>query len=80
MTKILLIEDEADLREEVLEILGFEHFEVLGAENGQRGVELASVFHPDLIISDIMMPGLDGFDVLERIRETPELAATPFIF
>lgn len=80
MTRILVIEDEPFLREEILEILGFEGFEAVGAEDGRRGVELAQGQRPDLIICDIMMPSLDGFGVLKEIREAPDMVLIPFIF
>lgn len=80
MPKILVIEDELALLEEVLDILWFEDFEAIGAENGLDGVEKARQFLPDLIICDIMMPKLDGYGVLEELRAQPETGAIPFIF
>jgi DNA-binding response OmpR family regulator len=80
MTRILVIEDAASLRSDIVEMLGFEGYEVQGAENGRAGVEAARQFHPDLIISDIMMPLLDGYGVLAELREDPQTATIPFIF
>jgi signal transduction histidine kinase len=80
MTKILVIEDHEALRNDILEILGYEGYEVRGAENGVVGVEVARAFHPDLIVCDIMMPEMDGYGVLEALRSDRRTAAIPFIF
>lgn len=80
MTLILVIEDEKNVRANILELLEAESFEVIGAENGRLGVQLASLHIPDLIISDVMMPELDGYGVLKALRTTPETARIPFIF
>lgn len=77
---ILVIEDEASLRESILTILKIEGFEVLGASTGRKGVELARAHLPDLIIADIMMPELDGYDVLRELRQQSITATIPFIF
>lgn len=80
MTKILVIEDADPLRNDILEMLSYEGFEVMGAENGLVGVEAARSYHPDLIVCDIMMPELDGYEVLEALRRDGKTAAIPFIF
>ncbi len=80
MTKILIIEDATDLRNDVIEMLALEGYEALGAENGRVGLVVAKQEHPDLIICDIMMPELDGYGVLEALREDPRTATIPFIF
>ncbi len=80
MTKILVIEDTHSLRRDIIEMLGYEGFEALGAEDGLAGVKLALEFMPDLIVCDILMPGLDGYGVLDAIKQDPVLATTPFIF
>ncbi len=80
MKKILVIEDEAEMRRNLLTILRFEQFAVEGAENGQRGLELARRERPDLILCDVMMPGLDGHGVLAALRADPDTARVPFIF
>ncbi|AFY75322.1 diguanylate cyclase (GGDEF) domain-containing protein [Synechococcus sp. PCC 7502] len=80
MTKILVIEDTESLREEIIETLGLEGFEVEGAANGEVGVELAKQYLPDLIICDVMMPELDGYGTLEALQGYPPTATTPFIF
>jgi len=80
MTKIIVIEDAADLRESVIEMLTLEGFEALGAENGRIGIELIRAENPDLVICDIMMAEVDGYGVLEAIRQDPHTVHTPFIF
>lgn len=80
MRTLLVIEDEAPLRESILTILTLEGFEVIGASNGLEGVELAREHSPDLIIADIMLPGLDGYGVLRELRQRSSTATIPFIF
>jgi two-component system, sensor histidine kinase and response regulator len=80
MTKILVIEDAQPLRKDIVEMLTFEGFDVMGAENGVQGVQCALEINPDLIICDIMMPELDGYGVLERLRGEPLTRTTPFVF
>lgn len=80
MKKILVVEDAHSLRKDILEMLGFEGFQAIGAENGLIGVQRAQEYIPDLIICDIMMPGLDGYSVLEELRKEPVTATIPFIF
>jgi DNA-binding response OmpR family regulator len=78
--KILLIEDNPDVRENTSEILALANYTVLTAANGKIGVELAQQEKPDLIICDIMMPELDGYGVLHILGKKPETATIPFIF
>lgn len=80
MRKILVVEDAQSLRKDIVEMLGFEGFQAVGAENGLVGVERARELLPDLIICDIMMPGLDGYGVLEQLRKDTTTATIPFIF
>lgn len=80
MKKILVIEDEPEMRRNLLTILRLEQFDVLGAAQGREGVELARREAPDLILCDVMMPELDGYGVLAELRRDSGLAATPFIF
>src|SRR5947208_2570246 len=78
--KILLIEDHAPMRENLILMLELEGFIVIWADDGLRGVELARSHIPDLILCDVMMPGLDGYEVLREIRSHPASAAIPLIF
>jgi diguanylate cyclase (GGDEF)-like protein len=80
MKKILVIEDEEFVRENIEELLDAEGFEVISAENGRIGVDLAKVMIPDLILCDVMMPELDGYNVLTALRQDSVTAAVPFIF
>jgi CheY-like chemotaxis protein/CRP-like cAMP-binding protein len=80
MKKILVIEDNKDVLDNIEEILELSNYNVITALNGKLGVELALKNKPDLILCDIMMPGLDGYGVLHMIQNNPELQQTPFIF
>lgn len=80
MKKILVIEDEELVRNNILEILDTVDFRVIGACNGGIGVQLAEEHLPDLILCDVMMPELDGYGVLEALRNNPVTATIPFIF
>lgn len=80
MTMILVIEDEVFIRENLIELLEIEGFEALGAENGTVGVQLAKEHRPNLILCDVMMPELDGYGVLNALRENPTTATIPFMF
>ena len=80
MKKILLIEDNDDIRNNTAEILGLANYDVYVAENGKRGVEKAIEVKPDLIICDIMMPELDGYGVLHAVQRNDVIKNTPFIF
>jgi len=80
MKKILLIEDNIDVRENTAEILSLANYKVITAKNGKEGVELAIKEKPDLIICDIMMPVLDGHGALHLLSKNEETASIPFIF
>jgi len=80
MKKILLIEDNDDIRENTAEILELSNYKVIVAENGKVGVEKAIEHTPDLIVCDIMMPGLDGYGVLHAVHKNEAIKNTPFIF
>jgi len=66
--KILIVEDEAPLRNAVSDILSFEGFTVFQAKNGQEGLDISLKEHPDLILLDLMMPVMDGLTMLEKLR------------
>lgn len=78
--RILLIEDNTEIRENIAEILELSNYIVDTAENGKRGVEKAMLQPPDLIICDIMMPVLDGYGVLHLVNKNEKLSGIPFIF
>lgn len=80
MPKILIIEDEESVRENLLDLLAAEDFQTIAAANGRIGLHLAMSEIPDLILCDMMMPELDGYGVLTALRQEPLTAAIPFIF
>ena len=80
MKRVLVIEDQDEVRNPILDMLETEGYEGIGAENGRRGVELAREHLPNLILSDIMMPELDGYGVLIELQQDPVTAAIPIIF
>ena len=77
---ILLIEDNADILENLTEFLEIEGYKVLAANNGERGIELAAEFIPDLIICDVLMREMDGYEVLHLLLDTTNTHDIPFIF
>jgi len=79
MAKILIIEDEADVRANLIDLLELEDYEVLEAENGLIGIEIARKELPDLILSDIMMPHKNGYEVLLDLQKDPHTQSIPFI-
>lgn len=78
--KILLIEDNTEMRENISEILELSKYDVVSVKNGKEGVESAEKNKPDLIICDIMMPVLDGYGVLHMLSKNEKTADIPFIF
>ncbi len=80
MKKILIIEDNKDVRENTADILELSGYKAATAENGKIGVEVAKKILPDVIVCDIMMPILDGFEVLEILNKDSQTASIPFIF
>jgi diguanylate cyclase len=80
VTKILVIEDDSTIREDIIEVLTCADFEAIGAEDGLVGIQQAKTYKPDLIICDVMMPRLDGYNVLATLRRDPEVAIIPFMF
>jgi CheY-like chemotaxis protein len=78
--KVLIIEDNNDLRENTAEILQLAGYEVETAENGKEGVKLATTIRPDIIVCDIMMPELDGYGVKQLLSQHVSTKDIPFIF
>lgn len=77
--KILVVDDEAAIRNLLDDLLGDEGYEVCTASNGRAALELVQRERPDLILMDVMMPELDGQETLRRLRAVPELAIVPVI-
>lgn len=78
--QILVIEDEQDIRESLLDILTLEGYSVASAENGLQGLEEISKKKPDLILCDIMMPDMDGFEVMKKIRQLFPMFEIPLVY
>lgn len=80
MKTILVVEDNFDIRENACEMLELAGYTTLQATNGEEGVLIAQIELPDLIICDIMMPKLDGYDVLNILSSDPATKNIPFVF
>lgn len=79
MPLIIVMEDDADIRTLLVFLLKRQGYEVLATDNGSKGLALVENCRPDLVVSDIQMPGMTGFQVLEKVRQNPVIAATPVI-
>ncbi|MBX3745066.1 MAG: response regulator transcription factor [Verrucomicrobiae bacterium] len=80
MKTVLVIEDEPEMRRNITRLLKLEGYEAIPAEDGRAGLELARRSRPDLILCDVMMPAMDGHEVLQALRSEPEGRSVPFIF
>jgi DNA-binding NarL/FixJ family response regulator len=80
MKKILVIEDEPEMRRNITTLLRYHNYEPVAAANGREGIEAARREKPDIILCDVMMPELDGYGVLQELQMDASLAQTPFIF
>ena len=80
MHRILLIEDNLEIRENTAEMLSLHGYDVTTAENGTIGLDLARQLLPDLILCDIMMPGTDGYGVFRGLKAHAPTASIPFVF
>ena len=80
MYKILIVEDTLAVREEIYDILLMEGYQIFEAENGETGFEMALKEHPNLIISDILMPELNGFEMFEKLQNNKNTMSIPFLF
>src|SRR6267154_2896611 len=78
--KILLVDDEAGFAELLRDLLTMDGYEVEVAHDGEEGLTKLTTFTPDVIISDIVMPRLSGFDMFRKIKAAPETASIPFLF
>lgn len=77
---VLVIEDQEDVRENIVELLELSNYKVLSAANGKEGVKIALESVPSLILCDIMMPEMDGYEVLYLLSKNQSVASLPFIF
>ena len=80
MKKILVIEDEPEMRRNIISLLRYYDYEPIAADNGRVGVETARRDKPDLILCDVMMPEMDGYGVLQALQTDASLARIPFVF
>jgi len=80
MKKVLVIEENQDIRENTSELLELEGYEVLAAGDGETGLQLARDWLPDVILCDIMMPAANGYEVFSSLKSLPLTATIPFIF
>ncbi len=80
MNTILLIEDDPDILDNMTEYLVLEGYNIIGANNGRKGIELALEFMPDLIICDVLMREMNGHEVLRLLLDTAKISGIPFIF
>jgi len=80
MVKILVADDERDIRELIAYTLMFAGYEVVQASNGAEAVDLATQEQPDLILMDVRMPRMTGYQACEALKQKPELKNTPVIF
>jgi len=78
--KILIIDDFEPLLEEIVEFFMMEDYHAISATDGAKGVELALLHKPDLIICDIQMPKMNGYEVCKTLQKTPSTSSIPFIF
>ena len=78
--KVLIVDDEPDIRSSVGQILEVSGFEVIEAENGKDCIEKLQQFSPDLVLLDIMMPGMSGWDVAAKLKDDPKWNNIPIIF
>jgi CheY-like chemotaxis protein len=77
--KILIIEDNREAREGMKSLLALEGFDTVAIKDGQEGLKMVRTERPDLIITDITMPGLDGIEMIKMLRKQPEFIAIPVI-
>ena len=80
MKRILIIEENSSVRSNIIELLTSESYETFEAENGKIGITLAKKVHPNLIISDILLPEINGYEVLLELQRDDSTASIPFIF
>ena len=79
MPKILVIEDEQNIQKLIRVNLTARGYQVLVAPDGEKGLSLAQLEHPDLILLDLMLPGMSGWDVLIALKANPKLRKIPVI-
>jgi DNA-binding response OmpR family regulator len=79
VARVLVIDDDPDIRDAVTEVLSFEGHEVFGAAEGESGLVRCRQVRPDLVLLDLMMPGMNGWDFLRALRREEAIADTPVV-
>ena len=79
VARVLIVDDELDIRETISEVLGFEGHEVFSASDGEQALVRCRQLKPDLILLDLMMPGMNGWDFRRAQLRDPEIAAIPVV-
>jgi CheY-like chemotaxis protein len=80
MRKILLVDDEIGFAELLRDLLSMDNYEVEVANDGMEGLEKIASFHPQVIISDVVMPRMSGFEMFKKVKANPDTASIPFLF
>lgn len=80
MKTVLIIEDNEEIRENTCEFLELSGFNVISSQNGKEGVAAAAHTRPDVIVCDILMPGINGYDVIRQLKNNPLTSGIPFIY
>jgi response regulator RpfG family c-di-GMP phosphodiesterase len=78
--KVLLVDDEPGFAELLRDLLEMDNYEVVTAENGEEGLEKLKTYSPDVIISDVVMPRMSGFEMFKQVKAAPETSSLPFLF
>ena len=79
LTRVLVAEDEADIRELLVDILADAGYQVIGVEDGRKALDAARSLRPDIVLLDVMMPAMDGFEVLASLKAEVDTASVPVI-
>jgi len=79
VARVLIIDDDSDIRDAVTEVLSFEGHEVFGAAEGEQGLVRCRQVRPDLVLLDLMMPGMNGWDFLKALRREEAIAGIPVV-
>jgi two-component system cell cycle response regulator DivK len=77
--RILVVEDQEDNRQIIRDLLSATDYEIMEAESGEQALDAVAKQRPDLILMDIQLPGIDGYEVTRRIKADPEMRSIPII-
>ncbi|HSN92342.1 MAG TPA: response regulator [Anaeromyxobacteraceae bacterium] len=79
MAPVLVVDDDTDIREAVAEVLSEEGYQVLGAGDGEEALTKCRAYHPSVVLLDLMMPGMNGWEFRAEQKRDPELAGIPVV-